>query len=141
MKKSPLLFGSILFLFLVHFTAAPAAAQKEEAAKEAALAWLAHIDGGNYDQSWDDAASAFQAAVTKEGWNDALTGIFAQLDTLVSHEFLGAQHMIDPPNTPKGEYVMMQFRTYFGPQATIETVTFMLEGEAWKAGGYFVKPE
>jgi hypothetical protein len=40
----------------------------EDAAQKAAEAWLALVDAGKYGESWEEAATYFKGAVTKDQW-------------------------------------------------------------------------
>ena len=46
------------------------------------------------------------------------------------------------PNVPKGEYVVLQYKTAMaGGGAVIETITPMLNKDGkWRVSGYFIKP-
>jgi hypothetical protein len=48
----------------------------------------------------------------------------------------------DLPNAPKGEYVVIQYKTEFAGAGTVlETITPMLDKDGkWRVSGYFVKP-
>ena len=49
-----------------------APAQAEEEAVQAARAWLALVDAGEYGKSWDASAALVKKAVTKEQWEQSL---------------------------------------------------------------------
>ncbi|MDR3460595.1 MAG: DUF4019 domain-containing protein [Verrucomicrobiae bacterium] len=116
-------------------------ADAEKAATTAAQTWLETIDGGNYSKSWDGAAELFQKAVTKSGWEAALTGVRKPLGDLVARKLKSAQAVKSLPGVPEGDYVVMQFETSFAnKKSAIETVTFSLEKDGrWKSAGYFIK--
>lgn len=44
----------------------------ERAARSRARDWLALVDGGQYDASWDAAANIFKSSTSKERWHDAV---------------------------------------------------------------------
>jgi hypothetical protein len=116
---------------------------QEQQAVAAAKAWLALVDSGSYAESWDAAAPVFQAAVTKEGWEDSLNQVRKPLGALESRELASAEFMTDPPNAPKGEYVVIRFQTSFeNLEAAIETVVPMRTADGiWKLSGYFIAPQ
>jgi len=113
----------------------------EKEAVAAAEAWLAGIDAGGYPQSWKDAASTFQAAITGAGWDAALAGVRKPLGALVSRKLKSARYTRSLPGAPDGEYVFMQFDTSFAAKkSAVETVTFMREKDgSWRAAGYYIK--
>jgi hypothetical protein len=116
-------------------------AAKREAAGRAAQAWLALVDRGDYDQSWQEAASFFQSKVPKNDWQSKLEENRAPLGTASRRTLAGSVYQTDLPNAPKGEYVIIQYKTEFANGAFIETVTPMLDKDGkWRVSGYFIKP-
>lgn len=102
--------------------------------------WLGLIYDNNYSQSWDNAASLFQKAVTKEQWTQQLSGIVPPLGKVISREVISSEYHTTLPGTPDGEYIVSQFNTSFeNKNQSIETVTQMKDGEQWKVSGYFIK--
>src|SRR5205823_13657218 len=62
-------------------------------------------------------------------------------------EPFGARHQImaryttDPPNTPPGQYVLLQYKTdVSGGRQVIETVILTFDGtRGWRVAGYYVR--
>lgn len=117
-------------------------AAKREVAEQAAQSWLALVDHGDYGQSWQEAASFFQTKISNPDWQNALKQVRAPLGTAGHRTLLGSVYQTDLANAPKGEYVIIQYKTEFAAnQAFIETVTPMLDKDGrWRVSGYFVKP-
>jgi opacity protein-like surface antigen len=115
---------------------------KQEAAKQAAQSWLALVDRGDYGPSWQQAASFFQSKISKADWENALKQGRTPLGAAGSRTLLGALYQTDLPNAPKGEYVIIQYKTEMASGgAVVETVTPMLDNDGkWRVSGYFVKP-
>jgi hypothetical protein len=115
----------------------------EQQAVEAAKVWLTLVDAGSYAESWDATAPVFQAAVTKQGWEDSLNQVRKPLGTLGSRELAAAEFTTDLPNAPKGEYVVIRFQTSFENLASaIETVVpVRTDDGTWKVSGYFIAPQ
>jgi Flp pilus assembly protein TadD len=111
------------------------------AAVEPAQAWLGDIDAGHYAQSWTNAATFFQSAITSEKWVEAMQQIRKPLGALVSRKLKSAQEMSSLPGAPDGRYILMQFETAFAnKKIAIETVTFIQEKDGqWRATGYYIK--
>ena len=135
------LFAATAVLLLL---AGPCAADEKTAiaqAQSAATSWLALTDGAKYGQSWDDAASAFKAAVTKANWESALKGVRAPLGSVTSRKLRGATFTRKLPGAPDGEYVVIQFDTQFANKAAaVETITPTREKDgSWRVSGYFIK--
>jgi hypothetical protein len=118
-----------------------AAETPEQAATRSAEAWLALVDQGRYDESWDAAAKLFQGAVTREKWKDAVISVRTPLGKLVSRSLKLAKHTTTLPGAPDGQYVVVQFAaTYENKKEAIETVTPMQEKDgSWKVSGYFIR--
>lgn len=143
-------------LLLLPFAATPLAAQDQdaeadptadeasaaiEAAAAAATDWLALVDAGEYEESWREAASAFQDAVTPAVWETSLTDARSELEPFGERTLTSSQQLTDPPGAPAGEYVLLQYSTEVSGDRTVtETVVPMKEGDAWKVSGYFVQP-
>lgn len=116
-------------------------AANEKAADAAARKWLALVDGGNYAESWKQAASAFRKAVTAEQWTAALNGSRGAYGSLVSRTLESAEYRTTVPGAPDGEYVVLQYESSFEHKKTaVETVTPMKDGDgAWRVSGYYIK--
>jgi Protein of unknown function (DUF4019) len=133
---------------LASISSGPVAAQETgdtaavQAATSAASVWLVLVDQGKYDQSWEAAAPAFRAAVTKTAWALALTKARGPLEPFGGRTLLGAKYVESLPNAPPGPYVVIQFRTNVaGGREVVETVTPMRTPDgSWKVSGYFVRP-
>ena len=114
---------------------------KEKAAQAAAEAWLALVDAGKYDASWDEAAKLFRGAVDKATWQRQVGGVRGPIGALVSRKLSSATYTKSAPGAPDGEYVILQFATSFGnKQSAVETVTPMMDADGkWRVSGYFIK--
>jgi len=138
MKMAPL-------FFIVALAAISPAAAQEEAAEAAAQAstraWLALVDAGQYEASWEKAASFFRAAITSEDWVQALSGARASFGAVLDRDTISAEYTKTLPGAPDGEYVVFQFKSSFENKANaVETVTAMadLDGK-WRVAGYFIR--
>lgn len=134
---------SILFAPALWPQSAPSRAQQkpEELAQKSAEAWLALTDSGKYGESWDQAASTFKGAVSRDQWISQLTSVRTPLGTVESRKLAGAQAKSNPPNAPAGEYVVLQFSTAFeNRKDSTEIVTMFLDKDGkWHTAGYFIK--
>jgi hypothetical protein len=110
-------------------------------AKAAATQWVALADAGDYAASWDQAASAFQAAIAKPKWSGAMQSVRAPLGAVKSRKLNSAEFTKSLPGVPEGEYVVVQFETIFENKAgAVETVIPMKEKDgSWRVSGYFIK--
>ena len=117
------------------------AARAGEQAREAAEAWLSHIDAGDTEESWRSAASTFKGAVTQEAWAASLDRVQELLGRPLSRVFRTAEHRTELPGAPDGHYVILKYDTRFERKAHgEETVVPQLDrDEVWRVSGYFVK--
>lgn len=118
-----------------------AGAAEEQAALEAAKTWLALVDSGEYDTSWDQAASFFKSAVTKDQWGASLRAVRKPLGAVASRQLASTKYTTALPGAPDGNYVVIQFNASFAAKKNaVETVTPMLDKDGkWRVSGYFIK--
>ncbi len=113
----------------------------EQAALDAATAWLELVDAGRYGESWDEASEYFQTVVTREQWESSLKGIRAPLGNITSRNLGSSQYAKELPGVPDGEYVMIQYQTSLEfKKSASETVTPMMDMDGtWRVSGYYIK--
>jgi len=129
-------------LFLVIFASVASSAEpSQDEGVRAAKGWLALVDAGKYDESWDESGALFRRAVTKQQWNQALGSARTPLGAVKSRELETKSESSSLPGAPDGRYLVMQFRTSFANKASaIETVTTILESDGrWRVVGYYIK--
>ena len=112
-----------------------------EASLKAATSWLALVDAGDYDASWQEAASYFKALVPQQQWKQAMTGARAPLGSLISRKQSLQKYSTSLPGAPDGEYVLIEFVTRFeNKKSAVETVTPMRDKDGkWRVSGYYIK--
>jgi hypothetical protein len=110
-------------------------------AVDAANRWLALSDANNGAATWDQAAPSFRAAVSKEGWSEALKQARQPFGAMKSRKLVSSEFKHSLPGAPDGEYVVIQYDTQFEHKAhAVETVVPMHDQDgSWKVSGYFVK--
>ncbi len=115
--------------------------EAEAAATASAEAWLRLVDGGEYAESWREAASVFKGSLTEQGWVEMVTPVRQPMGKMESRRLIRASYKTSLPGAPDGEYVMIQYRTDFeNKKAAIETITPMLDVDGqWRMSGYFIK--
>jgi hypothetical protein len=118
---------------------APAA--PEDLAEKSALAWLAQVDAGEYEESWKQAASLFRGAVSQEDWKKMMVGTRQPLGKTLSRKVKSRTYKENLPGAPDGKYVVLEFDTSFEKKkVAVETVTPMQEPDgAFRVSGYFIK--
>jgi hypothetical protein len=133
----------VLLIFTVSLfgCSSPSNPQAETAAVTAAEAWLLLVDGGQYAESWQEAAQFFKGAVQKEQWVQAMESIRKPFGKNLSRELMSTQYQTALPGAPDGEYVVIQFQASFeNKKAAVETITPMLDKDGhWRVSGYFMK--
>ena len=110
-------------------------------ARKAALAWLALIDGGEYGESWEQAAFLFKSRISRDRWVDAVRSTQTPFGKVRSRSFLRATYETELPGAPDGKYVVIRYRVAFEHKDNaVETVTLMLEQDGiWVVSGYFIR--
>ncbi len=139
MNRSRLIALSLLLV------AGPAWAADEDIdvnpAMVAAEAWLASVDAGRYGASWEDAAPMFQEAVSKVKWETTIDAARAPLGVPVRRKVRQALYTRALPSAPVGEYVVIQYDTYFETRPlSTEIVTPMRDTDGrWKVSDYVIR--
>ncbi len=136
----------VISLLLLGSLLAPGAASAAEndirAADQAAGKWLALVDGRQYREAWQQAASLFRRQVSIADWEHAVGAARQPLGSMRRRKLIAATFVESLPGAPDGAYVVLQFETEFEHRKrAIETVTPMLDGEAWRVSGYYVRQE
>jgi hypothetical protein len=128
---------SILFALLL-----PAAALANPAPSyaENCKIWLANVDAGNYDASWDLASAYFKSQLTKEQWYALVKPVRDAVGPVVSRGAAQVTQTDTLPNAPFGKYLVIVIRTKFAmnDHAT-ETIIMKMEDGEFKVAGYFIK--
>ena len=137
MKRIPC--SLVLLLILLPCTS-HASEQKKRDAEQEAGKWLALVDGGQYQESWNRAASLFKQQVSAEQWRQAITAARDPFGIMISRQLMTSSYTTELPGAPDGEYVVLQFKTVFkNKQQAVETVTPMLDNGSWRVSGYYVR--
>jgi hypothetical protein len=98
-------------------------------ARKAALDWLALLDAGKIDATWDEAASSFQKVQKKPEWVKGLGASRPVVGALVSRRFLNSEIRTTLPNLPPGKYITIRFSTVFQKHKDgAESVTLIRDG-------------
>jgi hypothetical protein len=115
--------------------------EAEKKAVEAAEAWLALVDKGQYEQSWDAAAEYLKNAADKSAFVKSLEASRRPLGTVKSRQLKSTQYATTLPGAPDGQYVILQYTTSMAEkQAATETITPMLDKDKkWRVSGYYIK--
>jgi hypothetical protein len=135
--------AGLLFLALFVCSSAGAQAQQkpEDLAQQSAGNWLELVDSGKHADSWQEAASMFKAAVSKEQWQGMMRASRDPLGKMLSRKLKSAAYTKTLPGAPDGEYVVIQYDSSFEhKQSAVETVTPTLDKDGkWRVSGYYIK--
>jgi hypothetical protein len=132
---------TVLSLALVLVPVAACSGETQDLAVKAAEEWLASVDQGEYEKSWQEAAALFKSAVTVEQWRQTVNAARAPFGELNSRRLKGAEYMTSMPGAPDGEYVVIRFESSFAnKKSAVETVTPMKDEDGvWRVSGYYIK--
>ncbi len=113
----------------------------KEAPKVAAAQWLALVDAGDYDASWDEASSFFNSQVGKNVWRRQVAKARDPFGALKSRKVAGSQYATELPKAPDGEYVVFRYvAAYEKKVKAVETITPMLDTDGkWRVSGYYIR--
>ena len=113
----------------------------EIAAKAAADIWLALVDDGRYESSYQTAAGTFQTLVTRDQWVKLAGSGRNLLGKARSRAVKDTKFSTTMPGAPDGQYVVVHYAASFEKKASAtETVTVLLDSDGqWKVCGYFVR--
>lgn len=115
-------------------TSAQAAA--ENATVEASRAWLALVDQGDWNASWDATGQAFKALNTSAKWAEVSQRVRTPLGAVKSRDVVTVNYAPAPPYG----YWIVKFRTSYANKANaIETLSLAWEDDSWKVVGITIE--
>jgi hypothetical protein len=137
--------GSVLVAGALSGGAVPAWAQGDAStsgAQQAADNWLALVDQGSYNESYDQASQSFKVAVGREEWTQKVTAARREAGKLVSRKVTRATEMRNPPHAAPGDYVFIVYRSSFANlKSALETVVPVREKDGkWRVSNYTIRP-
>lgn len=136
-------FPVVMFLLCVGLCGCTSRANIQHAQKAMAAAkeYLGYIDNAQYAESWDKAGSIFQQTVTRADWDASLKKSRAPLGKVVARGLRARQftHFINY-DAPRGNYVILTFRTSYEKKADFVEIITLLEGfnGKWEVVGFFI---
>ncbi|XQU09830.1 DUF4019 domain-containing protein [Halomonas sp. LY9] len=136
MPKTLALFLSAMLLAL----ASHAQASTTEAAEAAALAWLAAIDQGEYEQAWEKSSPLLKTPLSPTMLQRVVTLARNDLGNVESRRRIRMSQYTSMPGAPRNDYKEFTFQTQFtNNQRVVEVVTPHLEEGTWRVSGYYVQ--
>lgn len=138
--KNYILKAFILTLLFLLPICANAQKLDERTAVASAEHFLQLIDSGQYQESWQRTAPIFRSQLSRDQWAEQLQGVRPLFGAAEKRTIKAAHHATLLPGVPDGEYVVLQFDTFFAnKKGAIETVTMSHIGEEWLVVGYFIQ--
>ncbi|WP_420910665.1 DUF4019 domain-containing protein [Qipengyuania spongiae] len=100
-----------------------------------ARAWLALVDAGNWQASWEATGNTFRKQNTLALWSSVSEDVRVPLGRVVSRELVSQDIVPTPPNGHR----VIKFRTSFANKPdTVETVALVRDGADWRVVGYLI---
>jgi DNA-binding CsgD family transcriptional regulator len=118
-------------------TMSPAVANSIETAPvQATRQWLALVDAGDWQNSWQSTGESFRKLNTVDLWASVSLKVRTPLGAVLSRQLLSED---DVPTPPNGN-IVVKFRTSFAGKANaLETLALSREDGTWKVVGYFIE--
>jgi len=127
--------------------------EAEEQAVVRAEEWLALVDVGDFEESWEHTASHFKSGIfekhffksgiSKQQWQSSLRTVEDSLRKAVLRRLKSKRYTTKLPWEPPGQYVVIEYETTFERQMNrTETVILMKESDGeWRVAGYKFKTD
>lgn len=108
----------------------------ETAAVRSVRSWLALVDAGDWDGSWNATGQSFKSLNTSDTWAEVSQSVRTPLGAVVSRALIGEENVPAPPYG----YQVVKFRTSFAHKVdAIETLSLARENENWRVVGYTIE--
>ncbi|WP_179862318.1 DUF4019 domain-containing protein [Longibacter salinarum] len=120
--------------------AATDTAAAKESARAVAQEWLKTNDEGQFDASYQAAASMMQDQVEQKVWAQKNKQKQSQLGDVKSREFAEAQYRESLPQVEGGPFVVIRYEAEYNPATFNEVVLTTQEDGEWKVASYAVQP-
>jgi hypothetical protein len=108
----------------------------------AAQSWLAQIDAGKYEESYDEGCLAFHNKVSELQWTTILKSLRPPLGTVVSRKVVKTEYKPDGLEGLQGECMVITYNTAFSRvPVDLEIVVLQREDGHWRGAGYNAQPQ
>lgn len=116
----------------ISLSSASSASVAETAPVHTAREWLALVDAGDWNASWNATGQAFKSLNTSDQWAAVSQSVRAPLGAVVSRKLVREDHVPAPPYG----YQIVTFKTSYANKAdATETLSLALEGDSWRVVG------
>ena len=113
---------------------------------QAAEDWLEILDDNKIDASWSEMSLYFKEKISLSQWGTLVRPLRHRVGDVVTRNLLGTSYRTEIPDAPKGDYLIMQYKSVFKNPRTekkmtvTEIITSMKDvDETWRVGGYYIK--
>lgn len=110
-------------------------------AQQAALAWLALADAGDWRGGWDSAAAVFQGKADADAWAATAKQVREPLGEAQARELMRATPRNALPDNTAGDFLMLEYRSAFArvPGSAYETLFMARDAGGWKVAAYAIR--
>lgn len=113
----------------------------DPAVLDAAEAWLAMVDAGDYQGSWEATGAMFREEVSAEQWHESMAQVREDMGAVTERRL--HEHTLESvmPGVPEGEYMMLEYRSVFEKQPDGAELVVCTKDEdgTWRVIGYFLQ--
>jgi len=140
-RLSPWIPAVLALLLFCQAAGAQQPAGGEAQAVEAAKAFLAQVDAGNYGDTWNNLASAQKNLIGKDSWSSLVGTNRQRFGKLSSRRLESTEPSTTLPGAPDGQYVVLTYESVFGgKRSALEIVTTTLDEDGkWKVLRYALR--
>lgn len=117
----------------------PGTPEQKAAVAEASSAFLAAVDAGDIERTWNEASPLMQKSVSKTSWRLTLSALRAPLGALKERRGVGIGFTHNLGQGPDGDYCAVVYESTFATTGIREQVTMHFDEDRWKVIGYKVK--
>ena len=131
----------ILVVLAASFIAtAFAATAPERAAQTAAESWLALVDAGKVQESWQAMAEPARKGIGEAGWKAGFNSVQQKFGTLTGRKLRSAHPSNKSPGGRSGEFMLFEFQSTSAKHGTVtEKVATSHESDGeWRVISYTV---
>jgi hypothetical protein len=141
-RHLPVVLIACCFLKLGAVSSSASADDRLDSALPAALAWVAAIDAGRYDDSYSTAGTALHEKVKQDQWDAVLKTLRPAWGNVVSRKAISHEYKPDGYEGANGEFMVITYATSFKKlDSGVEVVVLHWEDGQWRGVGYNAGPK
>ncbi len=128
--------------FLLLATSCSSGPSINKAQQRASIQWLELVDKQGYAASWDESATLFKKAVSKQSWVTQIARVRAPMGKITSRQLTSSDVRENLTGQPEGIYTIFIYRSTFankGQAVETHTVYRANSSQPWQNAGYFIK--